>query len=251
MFCEYVVATDDQQLWMMILNNLLDSYEKKTFSFIRYPQLASAAHYLNRKLVTYNGQFNNQDLPFLFLFIPRYILNNYYDIFQEELIKTKNFNRSFYSVSCKNADKYSNWLLAGMHYYLRDCNEPENLQSLITLLQSLPNAFPAFHALTKEDCTTFVSMIQMVPNSGKTILSLLVDPALREVMIQLVVVSPVLMAKKYMEILLAQYPKESESIIKTILVKMFEMDMMVHFLKEILYRLICRYFSDQGTAIQT
>lgn len=68
----------------------------------------------------------------------------------------------------------------------------------------------------------------MVPDSGKVILSLLVEPALIEVMIQLVVISPVLISEKYWEQIMEKYPKDSKVMIKTILVRMFEMKKTVH-----------------------
>ena len=226
-FCKYAVATDDQQLWVMILKNLLYAYESKMFSCVKYPQLTLAAHYLNSRLVVNNLQLDDQTLHFLFLFIPSYILNNYFDIFLRELSETKSFNTDFYSVSCENADRYSNWLLAGMHYYVRDCNKPTHCQPLVALLGYLPKYFSAFHALTKDDITTLVSIIQMVPTSGKVIQSLLVEPALTEVMIQLVVVLPVLMAEEYWKQIMENYPKDSKVIGNTILVRMFEMNKIV------------------------
>ena len=228
LFCDYVVATDDQQLWVRVLKSLLYAYENKMFSCVKYPQLTLAAHYLNNRLVVNNLQLDDQKLHFLFLFIPSYILNNYFDIFLRKLLDTKNFNTDFYAVSCEDANRYSNWLLAGMHYYVHDCNNSAHFQSLVTLLGSLPAQFSAFHALTKDDITTLVSIIQMVPDSGKVILSLLVEPALIEVMIQLVVISPVLISEKYWEQIMEKYPKDSKVMIKTILVRMFEMKKTVH-----------------------
>ena len=229
-FCKYAVTTDDQQLWVMILKTLLYAYEKKIFSIIKYPQLALAAHYLNSRLVTNDLQLNCEELHFLFIFIPSYILSNYFDIFSHMLVETKNFNADFYSTSCENPSRFSNWFLAGMYYFIHDCHNPSNYQPLVSLLNSLPTHFVAFHGLTHEDIHTFVSIVKKVPTSGKGVLSLLVEPALTEVMIRLVVVSPPVMAEEYWKLILEKHPKDSKSIIKTTLERMFELKMTVQFL---------------------
>ena len=192
LFKEYLLYCNDQQLWVMTIQNLLSLYSDQSFNAQKHSGLLSALGSLDS---TMSSPFcrvsqpvktvSTECLPFLFLCMPRYVLRCYYDPFQQNLLQTDSFKRSFYFACYPEASRYSNWFLAGIHEFSDHCHSPTDFEPLSRLLETLPAQCSAFQAPTFDDLTTLTAVVRNCPSLATTFLSLLKDPFAQELKVRL------------------------------------------------------------------
>lgn len=191
-FKEYLLYCNDQQLWIMTIQNLLSLYSDKSFNIQKHSSLLSALGSLDSTMDSPGclisqpiKTVSTECLPFLFLCMPRYVLCCYYDPFQQNLLQTPSFKRSFYFACYPEASRYSNWFLAGIHEFCDHCHSPNAYEPLSRLLKSLPTPCAAFQAPTFDDLTTLTTVVRNCPSRAATLLSLLKNPFAQELQVRL------------------------------------------------------------------
>lgn len=191
-FKEYLLFCNDQQLWVMTIQNLLSLYSDQSFNIQKHSSLLFALGCLDCTmdapdcLVSQPIKTVSTDcLPFLFLCMPRYVLRCYYAPFQQNLLQTPSFKRSFYFACYPKASRYSNWFLAGIHEYSDHCHSCTDFEPLSRLLNSLSMQCTAFQAPTLDDLTTLTGIVRNCPSLAATFLLLLKDPFAQELRMRL------------------------------------------------------------------
>ena len=191
-FKEYLLYCNDQQLWIMTIQNLLSLYSDQSFNIQKHSSLLSALGSLDSTMDSPGclisqpiKTVSTECLPFLFLCMPRYVLCCYYDPFQQNLLQTPSFKRSFYFACYPEASRYSNWFLAGIHEFCDHCHSPNAYEPLSRLLKSLPTPCAAFQAPTFDDLTTLTTVVRNCPSRAATLLSLLKNPFAQELQVRL------------------------------------------------------------------
>lgn len=147
-------------LWKRFIEDLIFSYEKGSFHFMKHKEMLRAAHYLD----THNTVYPKVDivcissLPFLFCIVPSFVIYSYSD----ELLNIINSSQSLES-SCflpyvfEDAGLFTSWLTAGIALFCRNMKSKEQLQPLSMFLSKINDPCEAFAECKESDIVDLMS----------------------------------------------------------------------------------------------
>lgn len=112
----------DPLLWKQFIQNLVYSYDHGCYNGSIHGEMLITASYLNSNTDCINEKcsfVSISALPFLFVFIPQYVLTFHIDEFIAVINTCTDSSAPFYSVVYPKHLDYSNWLWAGIHRLLK------------------------------------------------------------------------------------------------------------------------------------
>ena len=112
----------DSLLWEQFIKNLVYSYNHGCFNSSVHGEMLVTASCLNASIDCIKEKCSFVDistLPYLFVFIPRYVLAFHIEELITGINNCEDSNIPFYSVVYPKHLDYSNWLMAGIHRLLK------------------------------------------------------------------------------------------------------------------------------------
>lgn len=140
-------------LWKRFIEDLLFSYEKGTFHFMKHKEMLRAAHYLDThsafypKVTTLCGS----PLSFLFCIVPSFVLHSFPDDLINIINSSHSFESSFLSFVLEDAGLFTSWLTAGIALFCRNVESKEHLNRLSMLLSKIDRPCEAFAQCKESD----------------------------------------------------------------------------------------------------
>ena len=140
-------------LWKRFIEDLLFSYEKGTFHFMKHKEMLRAAHYLDTHSALYPKVTTLCDSPlsFLFCIVPSFVLHSFPDDLINIINSSHSFESSFLSFVLEDAGLFTSWLTAGIALFCRNVESKEHLNRLSTLLSKIDRPCEAFAQCKESD----------------------------------------------------------------------------------------------------
>lgn len=133
-------------LWKRFIEDLLFSYEKGTFHFMKHKEMLRAAHYLDTHSEFYPRVTIpcGSPLPFLFCIVPSFVLHSFLDDLISIINSSQSFESAFLPFVLEDAGLFTSWLTAGTALFCRNVKSKEQLPPLSVLLSRIDRSCQAF-----------------------------------------------------------------------------------------------------------
>lgn len=181
-FCDLLVSFNDKLCWEKCISCLIHFIDSGSFRWEQDQQLTNAMEFFDSCVGTNRNTICERlpgielkTLPYLFLFVPRYVLTFYYDDFLKGVLGTAHFTMVGFSLLFSDASQYSNWFMAGVHVFYSHCDTRDQFLPMLQCLHSIPSSSSLFSSVTKKDLVAVAKMTWDDANEKKQMTQLLSD----------------------------------------------------------------------------